>query len=422
MFDDPSGVRVASFPLPSPGLASLIPRGFVVAIPVRDEEERLPACLGALAQQRDQLGQPIPPTLVRIVVFANNCTDQSASLARRLGECLSLDLRVVEARLPPAAAHAGNARRAAMDLAEAWLVEGGERDGVILTTDADSQVGTNWIAENVAAFEAGAEAVLGRIDLDEEGDYLPRALHQRGELEDVYERLLTELSSLLDPLEHNPWPHHATISGASLGITRATYCRVGRLPRVPLGEDKALIALLSRQDAKIRYCPTAHVITSGRTNGRAPGGVADTLAIRSRDPDAFCDDALEPFRTAFARVSWRGRLRRLHGERRLVLGQDWASELGILAAEVNDLIQGKAFGAAWRVIEDRSPLFGRRLLRPAELPEQIAIARRSLAGLREGGSGARQHVQPKFSISIRPLDDAGRSHLLDEEGGSLVTT
>ena len=38
-----------------------------------------------------------------------------------------------------------------------------------------------------------------------------------------------------------------------------------------------------------------------------------------------------------------------------------------------------AFGAAWSVIEDRSPLFARRLLRPAELPEQIAIARRSLA-------------------------------------------
>ena len=73
------------------GLSSPIRPGFVVAIPVRDEEERLPACLRALAQQRDQLGQPIPPTLVRIVVFANNCTDQSASLARKLGECLSLD-------------------------------------------------------------------------------------------------------------------------------------------------------------------------------------------------------------------------------------------------------------------------------------------------------------------------------------------
>ena len=205
-------------------------------------------------------------------------------------------------------------------------------DGVILTTDADSQVAPNWIAENLAAFEAGAEAVLGRIDLDDEGKLLPEALHRRGELEDTYEGLLTELSWLLDPLEHNPWPHHATISGASLGITRTAYCRVGRLPRVPLGEDKALIALLSRHDARIRYCPTVHVITSGRTNGRAPGGVADTLAIRSREPDAFCDDALEPFCTAFARASWRGRLRRLHGAGRLALDQDWAAKLGISAA------------------------------------------------------------------------------------------
>ena len=184
---------------------------------------------------------------------------------------------------------------------------------MILTTDADSQVAPNWIAENLAAIEAGAEAVLGRINLDGEGKYLPQALHRRGRLEDAYEGLLTELSWLLDPLEHNPWPHHATISGASLAITRTAYCRVGRLPRVPLGEDKALIALLSRQDARIRYCPAVHVITSGRTNGRAPGGVADTLRIRSREPEAFCDEALEPFRTAFARALWRGRLRRLHG-------------------------------------------------------------------------------------------------------------
>jgi glycosyltransferase involved in cell wall biosynthesis len=258
MFDDPCGLGIAPLPLPTPGLVSPIRPDFVVAIPVREEEERLPACLRALAQQRDRFGRPIPPPLVRIAVFANNCADQSASLARKLGGGLSLDVRVFEARLPPATAHAGAARRAAMDIAEAWLVAGGDWDGVILTTDADSQVAPDWIAENLAAFRAGAEAVLGRIDLDGEGELLPDALHRRGELEDTYERLLTELSWLLDPLEHNPWPHHATISGASLGITRTAYCRVGRLPRVPLGEDKALIALLSRQDAKIRYCPTAH--------------------------------------------------------------------------------------------------------------------------------------------------------------------
>ena len=328
-----------------------------------------------------------PPALVRVALFANNCTDWSASLARKLGASWRLDIRVVEASLPPGAAHAGNARRAAMDMAEAWLLEGGEKDGVILTTDADSQVAPNWIAQNLAAFEAGAEAVLGRIDLDSEGKFLPEALHQRGQLENTYEGLLTELSWVLDPVEHNPWPHHATISGASLGVTRTAYCRVGRLPRVPLGEDKALIGLLSREDARIRYCPAIYVITSGRTAGRAPGGVAETLAIRSREPEAFCDDALEPFQTAFARASWRGRLRRLDAAERLVLDQDWLAELRLSGGDVDDIFKEPSFGAAWSGIEDRSPLFARRLLRPAELPEQITIARRSLSLLREGNSG-----------------------------------
>jgi cellulose synthase/poly-beta-1,6-N-acetylglucosamine synthase-like glycosyltransferase len=420
MFDDRSGAGAAVFPAPLSGLASPIRPGFVVAVPVKDEEERLPACLRALAQQRDRSGQPIPPTLVRMVVFANNCSDRSASLARKLGRGLSLDVRVVEARLPRAVAHAGSARRAVMDLAEAWLVEAGEKDGVILTTDADSQVAPNWIAENLAAFADGAETVLGRIDLDEEGAFLPEALHRRGALEDTYERLLTELSWLLDPLDHNPWPHHATISGASLGVTRAAYCRVGRLPRVRLGEDKALIGLLSRQDARIRYCSTVHVITSGRTHGRAPGGVADALAIRSREPDAFCDEALEPFRAALARAAWRGRLRRLHGDGRLAVDQDWAAKLGISELAVNDVIQEPTFGAAWDVIEERSPLFARQLLRPTELPKQISIARRWLTPLREGDSGARQHVQAKLAISIPALKEAGRLNSLDEESGSIV--
>jgi Glycosyl transferase family 2 len=422
MFDDPLGAGVAAFPLPSSGLAAPIRSGLVVAIPVKDEEERLPACLRALAHQLDRSGQPIPPTLVRVVLFANNCADQSASLGRSLGELWSLDIRVVEASLPPEAAHAGGARRAAMDLAETWLEEGGEKDGVILTTDADSQVAPSWIAENLAAFEAGAEAVLGRIDLDGEGKFLPEALHRRGALEDSYEGMLTEVFWRLDPLEHNPWPHHATISGASLGVTRAAYCRVGRLPRVPLGEDKALVALLSRQDARIRYSPTIRVITSGRTNGRAPGGVADTLAIRSREPEAFCDNALEPFHTAFARALWRGRLRQLQAAGRLAIDQDWSAQFGLSACDVNDILKEAPFGAAWTIVEDRSPLFARRLLRPAELPGQIAIARRSLSLLRAKASGAGQDVQTKLGIAIFPPNHAERSHSFDEERDGLVAT
>jgi hypothetical protein len=111
MFDDPSGSGAALFPWQLSGLVFQAGPGFVVAMPVRDEEERLPACLRALAQQHDPSGRAIPPTAVRIVLFVNNCTDRSASLARKLGVGLSLDVRVVEVRLPPATAHAGAARR-----------------------------------------------------------------------------------------------------------------------------------------------------------------------------------------------------------------------------------------------------------------------------------------------------------------------
>jgi Glycosyl transferase family 2 len=397
MLDQPFGLGFEPLPLPVSGLGSPVRPAFIVAIPVRDEEERLPTCLRALALQRDRFGGSLPPTLVRVVIFANNCVDRSASLARKIGRCLSLDLRVVEARLPSSFAHAGAARRAAMDFAEAWLEEGSKKDGVILTTDADSQVAPDWISENLAAFEAGAEAVLGRIDLDDEGKLLPAALHWRGELEDTYERLLTELCWLLDPLEHNPWPHHATISGASLGITRAAYCRVGRLPRVPLGEDKALIAVLSLEDARIRYCPSVHVTTSGRINGRAPGGVADALRIRSREPQAFCDEALEPFRTAFERAHWRGRLRRMRSLGGLALDQDWARKLRISARQLEAALNAPAFGAAWSIIEKGSPMFARQLLRPADLPGQIAIARRSVARLLES-------AQARDSTSRRNLE------------------
>jgi hypothetical protein len=138
------------------------------------------------------------------------------------------------------------------------------------------------------------------------------------------------------------------------------------------------------------------VITSGRTNGRAPGGVADTLAIRSKEPEAFCDAALEPFHTAFARALWRGRLRRLHAAGRLARDHDWPAALGLSACDVNDVIKESPFGAAWTIIENRGSVFARQLLRPAELPAQIAIARRSLNLLREGvrrGTGRPNEIQ-----------------------------
>jgi GT2 family glycosyltransferase len=395
-------------------------RRCVVAVPVRDEAEHLPKCLNALAAQRDQDGRPLVFGRFSVAIFANNCDDKSAELVRSLGRGLPFPVRVVEASLLPDFAHAGGARREAMNQADDWLSERTESDGVILTTDADSQVPSDWIANNLAAIDAGADAVLGRVVLDEEGDHLPQALHHRGLLESVYEALLTELSALLDPVDYNPWPHHATISGATLAVTREAYRRVGGLPCVPLGEDKALVAQLARIDARIRFCPDIEVMTSGRIKGRAPGGVADTLRLRSGDPDAFCDEALEPLRVALRRAKWRGFLRRLYHSAGSKPDSDCIAGLGIASRDARHVFCAETFGELWSAVEATSPVLTRRLLNPAQLPKQISIAQRVLARIRKRALSLDQDVDAESVVAIAPLDSHLSLHARDEDIRSLV--
>jgi GT2 family glycosyltransferase len=398
---------------------SALPR-CAVAIPAKNEAGRISACLAALGSQRDNLGRPIGFKDMLVVVFANNCSDGTAELARLLAVRLPFELRVAEASLPSAFAHAGNARGEAMDIAGAWLADAGACTGVILTTDADSQVSPNWIENNLLAIESGADAALGRIILDRDGDLLPEALHRRGRLESAYQALLTELSALLDPLDHNPWPHHATISGASLAITRQMYLRIGGLPRVPLGEDKALVARLSQHDAKIRFCPNIEVTTSGRVDGRAPGGVADTLRLRSENPNVFCDEALEPFRTAIRRAKWRRRLRRAHYAGISPTAAQWSRAMEISRSQLKRICRGSTFGATWSAIETASPLLIRQLLTPSELPAQILGARRALSRLKGFSLSTSEDIEAERGIAHMAMDVRVLAHGHDEELGSLV--
>jgi hypothetical protein len=57
MFDDPSGAGTGLFSAP---LSGFVPQGFVVAVPVKDEEERLPACLRASNNTRYPKRVPQP--------------------------------------------------------------------------------------------------------------------------------------------------------------------------------------------------------------------------------------------------------------------------------------------------------------------------------------------------------------------------
>jgi glycosyltransferase involved in cell wall biosynthesis len=379
----------------------------IVAIPAKDEAEHLPACLRALSHQVDDAGRPLPPDAFGVIVFANNCSDDSAVIVNRAALAGPYDIRVVEANLPKAQAHAGGARRAAMDLAEAWLRAAGKWSGVILTTDADSRVSPTWIYANLNAFARGADAVLGQISLDQDGERLPAALHARGKLESVYGGLLTEISARLDPQASNPWPHHATISGASLALRRDVYLRIGRLPRVRLGEDKALVAALRRQDARIRFAPEVSVVTSGRIAGRAVGGVADTLRLRAGDPSALCDDLLEPCGIALRRALWRGRLRR----EGFAGAERWREALRLPPAVIRRVKTAGTFGAAWRAIELSSPALATRLLAPSDLPGEIVRAERLLRRLQLWAAPG-EDVEAVF----------GSPDLMGDFGGAIETS
>jgi GT2 family glycosyltransferase len=263
-----------------------------VAIPVKNEAERIASCLRSLSEQYASNGDALPP--FDVVLFVNNSDDETAAIAAALAPTLNFRLTVVNATLPPPDASAGGARRHAMEVA-ARLLEAQGGQGLLLTTDADSRVPPNWIAATIAAIDAGADAVAGTLALDSDDEAaLPASLKARGALEARYEALVCELEARLDPQPHDPWPRHPTESGASFALTLASFRAVGGVPRQALGEDRALAAALRLGGFRIRHAPEVKIITSGRLFGRAEGGCADTMRLRIEEPTARCDPYLRP--------------------------------------------------------------------------------------------------------------------------------
>ena len=347
----------------------------IVAIPVRDEAERIGACLDAVAAQTG-----LEPGHAGIVLFVNNTRDDTIEAVREIAPRLALPLRLFERDSPDA--NAGWARRHAMDAAAAWLEETASV-GAILTTDADSRVPPHWIAHTLAIIAAGADAVAGQIALDPADEAaLPAALRARGRLEETYERLLTELDARIDPQRTDPWPRHWTQSGASLAVTLAAYRRVDGMPAIALGDDRAFVSRLRAANLVVRHDPRIVVATSGRLAGRAKGGVADTMRIRIEQPDCACDGRLEPLHRALDRYRWHRRLRDLAAAGFLPETERWASPLGLGRDEAARLLATGRIGEVIEGVDAASPRLRSPTLRPSELPFQIRLARLALAAYR----------------------------------------
>lgn len=79
-----------------------------VIVPVRNEAEMLESTLTALANQIDLDGCPLDPARYEVILLANNCSDDSAAIARRFAtQHPNLVLHVVEQTLPDSQAYIG---------------------------------------------------------------------------------------------------------------------------------------------------------------------------------------------------------------------------------------------------------------------------------------------------------------------------
>ncbi|WP_347812914.1 glycosyltransferase family A protein [Novosphingobium sp. PhB57] len=276
-----------------------------VCVPARNEAKRLPILLSALAAQ----DWPVP---VRIVIAVNNSQDASLEAiaqAQRLHEG-RIDVHTLDVTFPEELAHAGSARRCAMDAGLALL--GDPSRGVLVSTDADTRPPPRWLANIVAALRRGADMVGGKIII-EDNEALPGPVSRLRSAWDRYWETVRKIEDALDPVAWDAPPRHGDHTGASLAIRADLYVRCGGVPLLKTGEDQALVNAALSKGARLAHPLNVYTFVSPRREGRASGGMAAAmnelfeLAGKGEKPLA---PAFEHWRE---RALWRRHLRAMPG-------------------------------------------------------------------------------------------------------------
>jgi hypothetical protein len=333
-----------------------------VIVPVRNEADRLDSTLTALAHQKDLDGYPFSSNRYEVILFANNCSDDSAAIARRFAERHpNLILHIVEKTLPSDQAYIGWVRKQLMDEAHRRLISIGRKRGVIASTDGDSCVAHNWLAATLYEVACGADAVGGRILTDQSDRAIlapyARACHLR---EVGYRFLVAELEAHLDPDPFDILPRHFQHYGASLAVTAEMYKQAGGMPAVRTPEDVALYRALVRVDARFRHSLLVRVTTSARQIGRAQGGLANQLRQWTEMGVQQQPFLVESAGAIATRLQANHQLRRLWQQ--MLDGSQLFSRDLIVPAEmlgvsidwlINELTQHASFGAVCEQIEQR---------------------------------------------------------------------
>ncbi len=277
-----------------------------VIVPVRNEATHLTATLDALRKQEDTSGKPLKSDMYEVLVLANNCTDNSADVVYKYKEKYpGFSLFIEDITLPAASANIGVVRRMLMDAAYSRLIESGNPNGIIASTDGDTIVDSRCIYHIIKEIANGNDAVGGRI-LTKTNRSPCRLYHLRSVM---HRSLLARAEAIIDPSLNNPWPCHYQYFGASLAVTCNMYERAGRLPQVPYLEDNAFLEALNSIDAKVRKSNQVKVYTSTRMQGRVLIGFSEQLKVWNKLAASSSVQLAEPAEASLLKLKNRFALR-----------------------------------------------------------------------------------------------------------------
>jgi glycosyltransferase involved in cell wall biosynthesis len=224
-----------------------------IVIPARDEEELLPRCLRSVQEARLLLPSHITSDLI---VVADQSTDSTFSIAQAFVHDMGTVVETDEGCV-------GSAR--ALGVQRALERYTGSRNRCWLAnTDADCEVPTTWLQDQLAFADAGFAAVAGIIDVDsfsEHESFVPERFR---------------LSYLVNTDGTHPHVH-----GANFGVRADAYLQAGGWQDLSTAEDHDLWRRLyngrHQRISNAKLC----VLTSGRRVGRVPLGSAGALAAHN---------------------------------------------------------------------------------------------------------------------------------------------
>lgn len=290
-----------TLPRRSPSMDEQGATSLCVCVPARNEAARLPRLIDALASQNW-------PGVIALAVAVNNTTDDSIAVIDRCRQDhrarLAIDITQVD--FPAQQAHAGSARRLAMEMGAALL--SGDDSDILVSTDADVRPPADWLSNITAAMARGADLVGGRIMIDPDEPLPPGAALLRASL-DRYWSKVRAIEDSIDPVAWDAQPRHGDHTGASLAITLRAYRDCGGVPPIACGEDRALVAAAVARGARLVHPDDVWVHVSPRCDGRAAGGMADDMARLVAAGESPAPLLMPDFDHWRARAQWRRRMR-----------------------------------------------------------------------------------------------------------------